>query len=308
MTSSIHDVPSSPQHPEETKCTYHCPFFLDYDPMDRLILLNIDSDPDEIYEGFEPQAFNDPINGKGILVLAYRRYEGTVDIFKSPALSLGHKNFDIVGNGLCEIFDRPELDDAVFETNQDEGVHLDMTFLDKQGRVIELQVKEPKLPPPSWHSFLSRRPQKPFALLAPLGSGTKCPPSLPLIFLYNFYFVRKKGTIVRIVVDGRNHVPDDLPIRVDGFAVSFLRYSSDPFTLTMNDRKHNGELPPMEIPSKGGVVEEIKTETHAMSYEFTPDGDKKVGMKSMKVWTTKHALKLSFSPPFPDVKGVGETK
>jgi hypothetical protein len=231
-----------------------------------------------------------------------------VDIFKSPALSLGHKNYDMVGNGLCEILDRPELDRAVFEIDRDEGVHLDMTFLDKQGRVIELQIKEPKLPPPSWHSFLSRSPRMPFALLAPLGSGTKSPPSLPLIFLYDFYFVRKQGTIICIVVDGRNHEPDDLPIRVDGHAVSFVRYSSDPFAMTMNDRKHNGVLPPITTPFQGGIVEGINNETHSMFYEFTPDGDKKVGMKSMKVWTTKHALKLSFSPPFPDVKGFGATE
>jgi hypothetical protein len=45
------------------------PFCIDIDPMERLLLVNFEKDPDTIYIGFEPQVFDDPINGRGHLVI-----------------------------------------------------------------------------------------------------------------------------------------------------------------------------------------------------------------------------------------------
>ena len=39
---------------------FYSPFTLTVDPMERLLLINITADPDEVYIGFEPQVFDDP--------------------------------------------------------------------------------------------------------------------------------------------------------------------------------------------------------------------------------------------------------
>ena len=147
---------------------------------------------------------------------------------------------------------------SLIKIDRHAGVQLDMAFNDTEGRTIELHIKEEERDEPSsfWNFIFPRRARKPFALLAPFGSATRKPPSLPLVLLYDFYFVRKKDTTVTISVDGQTHKPDDLPIRLDGCPVYFLRYSSDPFCMMMN------ECTPMIVACEGGVVEGTKTETH----------------------------------------------
>jgi hypothetical protein len=42
------------------------PFSIEIDPMERLLLVNFEKDPDSIYVGFEPQVFNDESTAPGI--------------------------------------------------------------------------------------------------------------------------------------------------------------------------------------------------------------------------------------------------
>ena len=64
---------------------YHCPFNLDYDPMACLLLLNIENDADEIYWAFEPQSFDDPVNGKFVSHrLSGRRWNYYTRLLLSP--------------------------------------------------------------------------------------------------------------------------------------------------------------------------------------------------------------------------------
>ncbi len=48
------------------------PFSISVDPMQRLLLVNLEKDPDTLYTGFEPQVFDDRVNGKGHLVIGWR--------------------------------------------------------------------------------------------------------------------------------------------------------------------------------------------------------------------------------------------
>jgi hypothetical protein len=63
------------------------PFGLHIDPMERLLLINIEDDPDELYVGFEPQVFDDDAHGRGMLVIGWR-VDGRVDVYHQPTLSL----------------------------------------------------------------------------------------------------------------------------------------------------------------------------------------------------------------------------
>jgi hypothetical protein len=51
---------------------YYVPFNLHLDQMKRLLLINLEHDPDAVYLGFEPQVFDDPVNGHGVIVIAWR--------------------------------------------------------------------------------------------------------------------------------------------------------------------------------------------------------------------------------------------
>jgi hypothetical protein len=43
------------------------PFVIDIEPMEKLLLVNFEKDPDAFYIGFEPQVFADAVHGKSIV-------------------------------------------------------------------------------------------------------------------------------------------------------------------------------------------------------------------------------------------------
>ncbi len=67
---------------QETKRIYN-PFQISIDPMERLLLVNFEKNPDTIYVGIESQAFDDDVNGKGHLVIGWR-VDGKVDVYHEP--------------------------------------------------------------------------------------------------------------------------------------------------------------------------------------------------------------------------------
>src|SRR5690554_3436918 len=81
---------------------FHNPFDIHIDPMERLLLINFEKDPDTVYIGFEPQVFNDSINGKGHLVIGWR-VDGKVDVYHDPSLKLNPERYDIAGKGLANM-------------------------------------------------------------------------------------------------------------------------------------------------------------------------------------------------------------
>jgi hypothetical protein len=256
----------------------YSPFNLHLDPMARLLLINFGGDPDTLYTGFEPQVFDDPINGQGLMVIAYR-HDGRIDVYHQPGLTLAHKDFSIVGKGLAEMIERP-MPDAHFTTSPT-GISLDLAFADKTGRPIRVHIQEN-----------TDKPIKPFALLAPMGSAAEKPPALPLVLLYDFYFVRKAGTEFEIRVDGRQHQPDSIPMILDGARVHFVRYATDPFIATWN-AAHNGPLIP--LPVQGGLAKD-----GSVIYDLVDNGGHPE-IRRMRVANNRHELVITFDPPVPDV-------
>ena len=81
------------------------PFHIDIDPMKRLLLVNFEKDPDTTYVGFEPQVFDDPVNGRGHLVIGWRQ-DSRVDVYHQAGLHPDPAKYDIAGKGLANMVER----------------------------------------------------------------------------------------------------------------------------------------------------------------------------------------------------------
>jgi hypothetical protein len=218
---------------------FYNPFSIQVDPMERLLLINFEKDPDSIYIGFEPQVFDDSINGTGHLIIGWRT-DGKVDVYHQPTLQPDPGKFNIAGGGLNELIETP-LEGGYFEVRE-EGVLAEYTFRDMYQREIFLSIKES-----------NKRKRKPFGLLAPMGQAATHPEALPLVYLHDFYFVRRKKTEVTISIDGRLHKPDKMPMPMDGTGMYFIRYSPEPLIVTINPSQ-NGPLYPVTIDTSSGMV------------------------------------------------------
>jgi hypothetical protein len=174
------------------------PFHIAIDPMERILLVNFEKDPDSLYIGFEPQVFNDSINGKGHLVIGWR-IDGKVDVYHEPGLTLDHNKYDIAGKGLANMLER-EMPKAFSEIN-DFGLQANYEFQDIHNRKVVIRVTE-------------KNPgkRKPFGLLAPMGAAAESPSAMPLVLLHDFYFVRKKHSKIEVSINGKQHQIDDLPM------------------------------------------------------------------------------------------------
>ncbi|MFD2203076.1 hypothetical protein [Shivajiella indica] len=247
------------------------PFEIRIDPMERLLLVNIEKDPDAIYKGFEPQYFNDEINGKGLLVIAWR-LDLKVDLYFQKGLTLNPQKYDIAGNGLRA------MKEVAFEKNKflinQAGVQVEIVFNDLESRKIEIKVIEN-------HD----KERKPFGLLAPMGDAATQPSALPLVYLHDFYFVRRKKTEACLRINGKEHKIDRFPFPLDGTWMYFMRYSSDPFIVTLN-------------PSQSGVMKE--SAVNEGDIILTKNGSAEE-IKSLIGKRGRHQVELNFDPPFPQV-------
>ena len=263
------------------------PFHLQTEPMERLLLMNFDQDPDSVYVGFEPQYFDDNVHGTGLLVLGWRA-DGRIDVFHDPALRLHPDEYGIAGAGLNEMVERP-FGDALFEIG-DGGVQTDITFDDLDGRPVHLMIRE-----------TDTRPRTPFGLLAPMGSVASDPPALPLVYVDGFYFVRRAGTEYRIEIDGRSHQTDFLPLVLDRTPMYFLRYSTAPFIVTWNPDSGAG-VRTLEPESEGdGIV----AYADGVRYELEQNGAFHEIRRMARRLDAKEVT-VEFTPAFPELLSVAD--
>jgi hypothetical protein len=258
------------------------PFHFHTDPMAGLLLINFERDPDRIYLGLEPQAFDDEIHGRGLLVIGWR-VDGQVDVFHDPGLKLDPKTYGIAGKGLHAMEER-SFAGARFELGAS-GAQVDLRFRDQEDREIRLLVRE-----------TDTRPRRPFSFLAPMGSAASDPPALPLVFVHDFYFVRQAGTEIRIEIDGRPHRGDPFPLLLDGARVHFHRYSADPFIVTWNPTT-DGSFDVLALDSEAahGVY---RAEARGVRYDLAASGDRRE-IRRMSRRHGSHEVVVEFAPAFP---------
>ena len=263
----------------------YCPVELAVQPMERLLLVNLsEKDPDSTYLGFEPQYFNDPIQGEGFLVVAWRN-DGYVDVFHQPSLTLDPATYEIAGKGLASMAQRPFTGARL--VIDDSGAECWFAFEDLAGRHIEFTLKE-----------TAGKPRKPFGLLAPMGNAVTSPTSLPLVLLEDFYFVRRAGTELRMEIDGRTHKLDSLPIPLDYSRKYFLRYSPKPLIAKLNPAKDEVLLPIGE--GRPG-----DTEYSQVDYKIIENqGYREIS--ALHLTTPRQNLEIHFTPALPELLELRE--
>lgn len=256
------------------------PFGIDIDPMERLLLINYEKDPDTTYVGFEPQVFNDTVNGKGYIVIGWRQ-DGKLDIFHQPSLKLDPAKYDIAGKGLANMVER-DLPGAMYEINA-AGVQAHYEFKDIHDRTVVININE-----------RNPRKRKPFGLLAPLGANAEVPSALPIVLLHDFYFVRMQHTAIDITIDGKRHQPDVLPIPIDGTKMYFTRYSPKPVIAKLNPA-FDGELAILE--AEAGAAEVASGDCIlALEWIYGKPTIKRV-IRQNKIYP----IELRFEPAFPNI-------
>ncbi len=256
----------------------HIPFTMDIDPMERLLLVNFENDPDTLYIGFEPQVFDDPVNGQGHLVIGWRK-DGRVDLYHEAGLTLNPAKYDIAGKGLANMIER-EMSHASFEID-DRGVQARYQFLDVHDRLVHIRISE-KHP----------RKRKPFGLLAPMGAAAENPSAMPLVLLHDFYFVRKNRSEIAVTINERVHQVDNLPIPMDFKRMTFIRYSPEPLIATFN-RAFSGLMPSTELP-KG--AQRLQNNNQDILIEWKQE---KAFIKQIIFSNDIHPVTLRFDKPFP---------
>ncbi len=255
------------------------PFHIHIDAMERLLLINFEEDPDTTYVGFEPQVFDDPVNGTGHLIIGWRQ-DGRVDVFHQPGLHLDAQKYDIAGKGLADMVERDIV--GAYEID-DFGVQAHYEFRDLHDRFITLHIREQH-----------PRVRKPFGLLAPMGAVASAPSALPLVLLHDFYFVRKQHTVIHIIIDGRRHQPDQLPLPIDRVWMYFTRYCPRPLIATFNPA-HDGALAPVNVEVDAAEVTVGET---TLALEWT---EGRPALRRLTRHNPVYPLALRLDPAFPDL-------
>lgn len=184
------------------------PFALKEERIDRLLVASFKDDTE--YEGIEPQMFDNSIAGKGLKILMYRK-DKKVDVYWQPGVHFDEKTFKI-GNGLGYTAETV-MSPSQFAISE-KGVDVDIAFTDKLGRAVKIVIKE------------NTRNIHPFPFLAPVGNDVKDPNKLFAVYMKEFDFVRREGTMVHVAIGDRELTPATFPISRDGQKVYLIRYAS----------------------------------------------------------------------------------
>lgn len=252
------------------------PFKIEIDPMERLIVASLKGDPE--FSMIEPQVFDDPVNGKGIRVLLYRK-DKKVDIYWQPGVLINRDTITIADG--IGYFKETIIEPSRFNIT-DYGVDIDIVFTDAQGRKVELKVIE------------NSKGIKRFPFLAPVGNDIKNPKRLFLANMLEFDFVRKNGTVFLAKIGDRTIHPESFPILRNFKKVLLIRYSALPVIGTLN--------PPMNKPLIFETKIPGKMEVDGMSINVNKD--KKIMQVSAERKNQK--IELDFPNGFPNLLEVSE--
>lgn len=259
------------------------PFSITVEPMQRLLLVNFSKDPDDYYIGFEPQVFSADENNETYVIIGWRR-DGKVDVYYQSLSDVVDKEYNHTGKGLSEKI-KTSFPVAFFTVTQ-KGVTAAFQFTDKYNRKITIKISEN-------HSSDTQ----PFSLLAPMGMASEKPTTFPLMLLYDFYFVRKKGAELVVNIAGKKHKLDMLPIPIDGSRMTFTRYSSKPLIAYLN-------------PALDDYLGTIKLSSNQKEFKsghsiLTLEWNKSIpSIKKITQLNPVYPIALAFSPPFPNIASL----
>ncbi|MCL4829952.1 MAG: hypothetical protein KJZ95_21505 [Caldilinea sp.] len=242
------------------------PFKVIMEPIKGVLLATFKHDPE--FETLESQLCDDPINGRGMRVLRFRR-DGRVDIYWQPGVRVNLETFEI-GAGVGD-FVETTIEPALL-TISERGVECDVAFVDAQGRRVSLRVSE------------DAPGKRPFSLLAPVGTNVQHPLMLFLVYMSRFDFVSRAG-IVEGRIGARVLQPDAIPLPMHGRRVWLTRYANHPITV--------GRInPPMHQPVQVEMPAPGSLEIDGMTLTADAQGR----LVRLSAGTPPQQVELGFSP------------
>jgi len=253
----------------------YSPFGISIDDMKKLILINFEKDPDELYNTFELQESIDRNGVSRLLVIAYGN--GFSDIYHQPLFPFASQK-SVLNNST--FFERT-MESAKFEIKSD-TLEIYFNFQDKKGREINVSLVETRL-----------NCKKPFFLLAPIGANSKNPDSFPIYSLYNMSFTKQKHTDIIIEINSKTHRPDSFIFPFEWCKSYFTRYSADVFNVDWN-KNHMGPLSKITICNKGIIS------GNGVTYELIKNDDHPE-IKVISAANSEHKVKIEFMPAIPDI-------
>lgn len=261
---------------KQSRGILYSPFNLNIEPMEHLILVNIEKNPDKFYKIFELQQARDEKNNIKLLVIAYRN-DNSVDIYYQCGYPFAQRNnvFEDI-----DFIERP-MKNSKFDVTCN-AMDIYFSFEDKFGREVEVIVSETR-----------RNEKKPFSILAPVGGSSNKPLSLPIYMLNQMAFTRRAHTNIMVKIDDAIHQPDTFPLPMDWSRNYFTRYSVDTFIVDWN-KNYKGLLSPL-MPNKNRTIE-----NKGIRYRLM-DNNGHHEIRRMSIGNEKHQLKIDFSPAVPDI-------
>jgi len=252
------------------------PIRIGIDPMECLLVASFKGDPE--FEMIEPQIFDDPVNGKGMRVLRYRK-DQKVDVYWQPGVKTDRSTISI-GGGIGD-FQEVNIEPARFEVT-DRGVDLHLAFTDAQKRTVEFKILE--------NTIVNNR----FPLLAPVGKDIDNPLRLFLVYMHEFDFVRKKGTEVLARIGDRELLPASFPILRSYKKVMLMRYSAVPVIGTIN--------PPMDMP----LIFELSVPGSVEIDGMRVSVDEHYRVNKIEAGQGSRTTQVDFLPGFPNLLDLSE--
>ena len=285
----MNDLPENAVKQENDIINNHIiiPFNMEITPIKKIILVNFDKNPEEIYFGLELQYLVTKNEGSGYRLIAYRN-DKYVDVYDEESLHIQDVgSFEVCENGLAN-FRKVTFSKIGFEMSG-EGIQVEFALADYLGREIDVTIKEN-----------CKKKSRLFDLIAPIGVSSIKPVILPVFAMYQFNLVRKRGTEFSIKINGKSIKPDPflVPFPKDGQFRYFTRYGYD-CELVEFGKEREETLQLLEVKDsivkQDGLISEFQYENG--SYK----------LKAMSFEESKHRFKLNFMEAFPNIIHMGDT-
>lgn len=258
-------------------------FDVRFDPMNRLMLVNFGDDP--VYEGIELQTFPADDEGESVLALLWRR-DKVVDVY----MSRNHRMDEVQRRGLENLLNRITLQRAEFDYRlevTEHGLDAALQMRDREGREVSFEVVETAGEPAFG------------ALIAPVGAVVERPGYLPIVFLDDFALVRRRGTRIRVTVDGQERTPEKMTRLVKGPASYFTRYSTRVVIANWNERREATIEP---VPLRQDTRE---VEIGNLTWRIRWNGDHPE-VEAIVAQAERGQVTFLFSPALPDLARLRE--
>ncbi|OJF97099.1 hypothetical protein [Alkalibacterium sp. 20] len=266
----------------------YVPFRIELSPIKEMAMFHFHKNPDTEYDTFELHYIEGESYGSGFRVLAWRK-DGYRDSYVQDSLTISEEDeiLSVGGKGLKERY-IVKFDEAYFN-HVDGRLDAGFVFNDKLDRRIVLYVDE-----------RIEKESNPLTWLPSVGNHLEEPHSMPLFFLYDFDFARKRDTDIFLSIDGNVKEVDPFAFPKDFQSRYYVEFSTNSVVANFN-KAGKYELEQVEIDEQGIA----KTASHTYLYEKINDLYK---LKRMTLEHETHPVEVSFSPSFPNHREVAEAK